>query len=78
MVSKGLPIKHLGKLDGQKGANLGLWMVAKALRSGHPQKVAFPLYLAVLRTAQNWRAFGPERSGNMWAMRTTAFIPSVE
>jgi len=42
-----MPIKHLGKLDGQKGANLGLWMVAKALRSGHPQKVAFPLYLAI-------------------------------
>jgi hypothetical protein len=51
MVSKGMPIKHLGKLDGQKGANLGLWMVAKALRSGHPQKVAFPLYLAFLRNA---------------------------
>jgi hypothetical protein len=55
MVSKGLPIKHLGKLDGQKGANLGLWMVAKALLSGHPQKAAFPLswnlaHTCVLRT----------------------------
>jgi hypothetical protein len=49
MVSKGLPIKHLGKLDGQKGANLGLWMVAKALRSGHSQNVAFRLYLALTR-----------------------------
>jgi hypothetical protein len=50
-VSKGLPINHLGKLDGRKGVNLGLWIVAKALRSGHPQKVAFPLYLAIFDSA---------------------------
>jgi hypothetical protein len=45
-VTKGFPLNHFGKLDGRKGANLGLWMVAKALCTGQPQKVAFPLYLA--------------------------------
>jgi len=47
IVFKGLPINHFGKLAGRKGANLGLWMVAKVLPGKHSQQVAFCLYLAI-------------------------------
>jgi len=50
-VLKAIPINRFGKLDGRKGAKLGVWIVAKALPSKHSQNVAFCLYLALLRNA---------------------------
>jgi hypothetical protein len=50
-VLKATLINRFGKLDGRKGAKLGLWIVAKALPSKHSQNVAFSFYLAIFDSA---------------------------